>query len=68
MAIEWTGKLITIGDKKYVYRRINDKVFNIYDLKSYQAALADPTIVPVQVGTYEVNENGERVFKQLVTK
>jgi hypothetical protein len=67
IAIEWTGKLITIGDKKYVYRRMNDKVLNIYDLKSYQAALADPTIVPVQVGTYEVNEKGERIFKQLVT-
>jgi hypothetical protein len=66
IAIEWTGKLITIGDKKYVYRRMNDKVLNIYDLKSYQAALADPTIVPVQIGTYEVNENGEKVFKQLV--
>lgn len=67
IAIEWTGKLITIGDKKYVYRRMNDKILNIYDLKSYQAALADPTIVPVQVGTYEVNEKGEKVFKQLVT-
>jgi hypothetical protein len=67
IAIEWTGKLITIGDKKYVYRRINDKVLNIYDLKSYQAALADPTIVPVQVGTYEVNEKGDKVFRQLVT-
>lgn len=67
MAIEWKGKPITIAGKKYVYRRINDKVLNIYDLKSYQDALNDPTIIPVQVATYEVDENGQNVFKQLVT-
>jgi hypothetical protein len=66
--IEWRGKPITINDVKYVYRRINDKVLNIYDLKSYEAALTDPNIIPVQVGTYEINERGEKVFKQLVNK
>jgi hypothetical protein len=68
MAIEWKGKPVTINGVKYVYRRISDKVLNIYDLKSYEAALTDPNIVPVQVGTYETNERGEKVFKQLVTK
>jgi hypothetical protein len=68
VAITWVGKPVTINGVKYVYRRISDKVLNIYDFKSYEAALTDPTIVPVQVGTYETNERGERVFKQIVNK
>jgi hypothetical protein len=68
MLIEWRGKPITINGVKYVYRRISDKVLNIYDLKSYEAALRDPNIVPIQVGTYETNERGEKVFRQLVNK
>jgi hypothetical protein len=68
MAIEWKGKPVTINGVKYVYRRISNNVLNIYDLKSYEAALLDPSIIPVQVGTYETNERGEKVFKQLVTK
>jgi hypothetical protein len=68
IAIKWVGKPVTINGVKYVYRRISDKVLNIYDFKSYEAALTDPTIVPVQIGTYETNERGERVFKQIVNK
>lgn len=68
VAIEWVGKPITIAGVKYVYRRVSDNVLNIYDFKSYEAALSDPTIVPVQIGTYETNERGERVFKQIVNK
>ena len=68
VAIKWVGKPVTINGVKYVYRRISDKVLNIYDFKSYEAALTDPTIVPVQIGTYETNERGERVFKQIVNK
>ena len=68
VAIEWAGKPITIAGVKYVYRRISNDVLNIYDFKSYEAALTNPNIIPVQVGTYEVNERGERVFRQLVTK
>ena len=68
MAIEWRGKVVTIAGTKYIYRRISDNVLNIYDYKSYEAALTDPTVIPVQVGTYETNERGEKVFKQLVTR
>jgi hypothetical protein len=67
-AIEWTGKLIEIDGTQYVSRRIDDFVINLYDLKSYKAALKDPSIVPIQVGTLEKNEKGERVFKALVVK
>jgi hypothetical protein len=66
MAIEWTGKPVTINGVKYVYRKINNDLYNIYDLKSYEAALKDPTVVPVQIGTYETNERGQKVFKQIV--
>ena len=66
--IEWTGKSINIYGVDYVYRRINPNVLNIYDKKSYEAALEDPSIVPLQVGTLEKNERGENVFKALVIK
>jgi hypothetical protein len=65
--IEWVGKPITIAGVKYVYRRMNNKLLNIYDLSSYEAALKTPGITPVQIGTLEINEKGEQVFKQLVT-
>ena len=67
-AIEWTGKPINIYGVDYVYRRISSTVLNIYDKKSYEAALADPTIIPLQVGTLEKNDRGENVFKALVVK
>ena len=67
-AIEWTGKPINISGVDYVYRRISPTVLNIYDLKSYEAALQDPTIIPLQVGSLEKNERGEDVFKALVVK
>ena len=67
-AIEWTGKPINIYGVDYVYRRISPNVLNIYDKKSYEAALNDPSIVPLQVGTLEKNERGENVFKALVVK
>lgn len=65
-AIEWKGKPITIHGVEYVYRRINPNVLNIYDQKSYMAALDDPSIIPLQVGTLEKNDRGENVFKALV--
>ncbi len=65
-AIEWKGKPITIHGVEYVYRRINENVLNIYDKKSYEGALKDPTIIPLQVGTLEKNERGQNVFKAIV--
>jgi len=65
-AIEWVGKTITIHGVEYVYRRMNDKLLNIYDKKSYMSALEDPSVIPLQVGTLETNIKGERVFKALV--
>jgi hypothetical protein len=67
MAIEWTGKPVTLNGVTYVYRRINKKMLYIYDKASYESALKDPTLIPLQIGTLETNEQGEQVFKQLVT-
>ena len=69
VAVQWEGKPVTIAGVKYVYRRVSDSVLNIYDFKSYENALKDPSIAPVQVGTYEVdNKTGKRVFRELVNK
>jgi hypothetical protein len=67
-AIEWKGKPIKINGVDYVARRINAEVINIYDRKSYEAALTDPSIIPLQIGTLEKNERGENVFKAIITK
>ena len=68
IAIEWTGKPISLNGVQYVYRRISKSLLNIYDKNSYEAALQDPTIVPLQIGTLEINERGEQVFKQLAAQ
>ena len=68
VAIEWVGKAITLNGVDYVYRRINANLLNIYDKSSYEAALNDPSIVPLQIGTLKTNERGEKVFDQLVTR
>jgi hypothetical protein len=61
--IEWVGKSITINGVEYVYRRISPKVLNIYDKKSYLDAMQNPGINPILVGTYEINEKGQQVFR-----
>jgi hypothetical protein len=66
VAIEWTGKPITINGVEYVYRRASKDVLDLYDKEIYMNALKDPSIVPLKVGTYEVNERGEKVLKLLV--
>jgi hypothetical protein len=61
--IEWVGKSITINGVEYVYRRISPKKMNIYDKNSYLEAMQNPGINPIQIGTYEVNERGQQVFR-----
>jgi hypothetical protein len=65
IAIEWIGKPVTINGNEYVYRRINKSLLNIYDKASYEAALKDSSIIPLQIGTLETNEKGQQVFKQI---
>ena len=79
--IKWVGKEITLNGVVYVYRRISPTVLNIYDKASYEEAIKNSDIIPLQIGTLEIppgtNEgpngilqlprNGEIVFKQLIT-
>lgn len=66
VAMEWTGKPITINSVEYVRRRINDKQFDLYDMATYKRALEDASVQPLKVGSYEINERGEIVLKLLV--
>jgi hypothetical protein len=61
--IKWVGKSIDINEKEYIYKRINDRVLELYDKKSYKNALKDPSIQPLKVGTFELNDQGVRVLK-----
>ncbi len=63
--LEWKGKLVTINSIEYVYRRIDKNTLNIYDKTSYEQALENSDISPIQVGTLETNEHGEQVFKSI---
>jgi hypothetical protein len=65
--LEWVGKSITINGVEYVYRRISQKLLNIYDKKSYLEATKNPGVDPILVGTYEINEKGQQVFKSAFT-
>lgn len=60
-AVEWVGKPITINGVEYVYRRIGNDIFDIYDKQTYKRAVEDGSIAPLKVGTYKINEQGERV-------
>jgi hypothetical protein len=65
--IEWRGKPVNILGVNYVSRKISKKIYNIYDLESYQNALEDPDVEPRLVGTVEVKDNGEKVFNSIIS-
>ena len=67
IALEWAAVDLTIEGVTYAARRVNDTVFDLYDLTTYKRAQEDSDIQPLKVGTYELNERGERVLKLLVT-
>ena len=62
-AIEWSGKPITINGVGYIYRRMSKDVLDLYDKETYLKALEDDSIQPLKVGTYEINDRGDRVLK-----
>lgn len=63
--IEWKGKEVTISGKKYIYRKMNDRLGNLYDYDSYLQALEKPGFEPVMVGTVETNSKGQQVVKKV---
>ena len=56
-------KPVTINGVEYVYQNVSPTLLKIYDKKSYEDALKDPTVVIRQVGTYDINE---RIFREIV--
>ena len=67
IAIEWEGGPINLNGVDYVYRRMSDTLFKIYDKESYEAATQDSSIIPLQIGTLEILPNGERRFTELIS-
>jgi hypothetical protein len=63
VAVEWVGKPITINGVEYIYRRVGKDTLDLYDMEIYKRAQLDGSIAPLKVGTYEINEKGERVVK-----
>jgi len=64
--VEWSGVDVTIQGVKYISRKINPKLFNIYDYDSYMTAVSSGRGEPRMVGTLEINEKGQKSFKTLV--
>ena len=63
VAVEWVGKPLAINGVEYIYKRSSKDVLDLYDKETYLRALEDPSVQPLKVGTYEINERGEKVLK-----
>jgi SNF2 family DNA or RNA helicase len=64
--IEWSGVEVTIQCVKYISRKMNPKLYNIYDYDSYMTAVSNGRGEPRLIGTLEINEKGQKSFKTLV--
>ena len=63
--IEWRGQEVKIKGKKYIYRKMNERVGNLYDYESYLRALEKAGVEPVLVATLEINEKGQQIVKKI---
>ena len=64
--IEWSGVEVAIQGVKYISRKMNPKLYNIYDYDSYMSAVSSGNGEPRLIGTLEINEKGQKSFKTLV--
>ena len=64
--IEWSGVEVAIQGVKYISRKMNPKLYNIYDYDSYMTAVSSGNGEPRLIGTLEINEKGQKSFKTLV--
>ena len=65
--MEWSGKIVNINNVKYIYRKMTDTLYEIYDLESYKRAVENPNVIPVQIGTLELDKiTGKSDFKKIV--
>ena len=59
------GKTLKYHGTEYAYTNVNSTLLKLYDLKSFEAALVDPKIVPIQVGTMELRPDGRHIVKMV---
>ena len=65
--MEWSGKVVNINNTKYIYRKMTDTLYEIYDLESYKRAVENPNVIPVQIGTLDIDKvTGKSEFKKIV--
>ena len=63
--LQWRGKEIELLGKIYIYRKMDNKRGNIYDLESYKLAEVTPGLDPILIGTLEKAANGDLNFKKI---
>jgi hypothetical protein len=63
---QWRGRLMEIGNKRYISRQITPTFFKLYDEQSYLAAMENPENNVIQLGTLEIGPNGEQILDTLV--
>ena len=59
------GKTVKYHGTEYAYTNVNANLLKLYELKSFEAALVDPKIVPIQVGTMELRPDGRHIVKMI---
>ena len=64
--IEWSGLEVTIKNKKYISRKMKKNLYNIYDYNSYMDVVSSGNGEPRLIGTLEIKDNGEQLFKTIV--
>jgi len=64
--INWRAESVTIYGVKYAARKVKERLYNIYDLVSYQKAL-EVGGDPILIGTFEVKPDGTMVFDTLIS-
>jgi hypothetical protein len=45
---------------------MTDTLYEIYDLESYKRAVENPNVVPVQIGTLDIDKTGARKLNLIV--
>jgi hypothetical protein len=65
--IAWSAKSVKIYGMEYAARKMNEKMYNIYDLASYNKVLESGEGDPILVGTLEIKSDGKKVFNTLIT-
>lgn len=58
----WDAVSMTINGTEYAARRMGDNMYYLYDIHSYQAAVINPSVVPVLVYKYTTDPRGKKVL------